>query len=98
MPPVPARGLHQGWGMFRLSIVLLAAFWPALLVAQTPGETTLREVPIQALSDRSFTPLAQAALSIRPTEWKHAETTNFIYHYFRSFVAAPVAVESEFYY
>ena len=78
--------------------IFLALLWPALLAAQTPGDTTLREVPLQALSDRSFTPLAQAALSIRPTEWKHAETANFIYHYFHSFIAAPVAVESEFYY
>ena len=50
------------------------------------------------LSDRAFTPLGQAALAIRPQEWKHAETANFIYHYFHSFVAAPVAVEAEFYY
>ncbi len=38
------------------------------------------------------------ALSIRQGEWKHGETDHFIFHYFRSFVAAPVAMESEFYY
>src|ERR1044072_3474175 len=84
--------------MFLRSLHLLALRWPAFLMAQTPGDTALREVPVQALSDRSFTPLAQAALSIRPKEWKHAETANFIYHYFHSYIAAPVAVESEFYY
>jgi len=81
-------------------LLLLAALWPAMLFAQAPAPTdsALREVPLQALSDRSFTPLAQAALTVRSTEWKHAETANFIYHYFHSFIAAPVAVEAEFYY
>jgi hypothetical protein len=82
--------------MFRC--FLLFAFWPVLLGAQVPGDSALREMPLQTLSDRNFTPLAQAALSIRPSEWKHAETANFIYHYFHSFIAAPVAVEAEFYY
>lgn len=79
-----------------LFLCLLAPGWMA--IGQEPGDSTLKEVPLQALSDRSFTPLGLAALSIRPGEWKHAETANFIYHYFHSFIAAPVAVESEFYY
>jgi hypothetical protein len=80
------------------SLLFLIAFWPALLFAQAPADPALHEVTLQALSDRNFTPLAQAALTIRPAEWKHAETTNFIYHYFHSFIAAPVSVEAEFYY
>ena len=92
--PVASRDFAMP--MFRL--LLLLALWPAVLFAQEPADTTLREVPLQALSDRNFTPLAQAALTIRPTEWKHAETANFVYHYFHSFIAAPVAVEAEFYY
>jgi hypothetical protein len=78
--------------------LIAAALWPAWALAQAPVDSTLREVPLQALSDRNLIPLGQAALSIRPTEWKHAETTNFIIHYFHSFIAAPVAVEAEFYY
>jgi hypothetical protein len=77
---------------------LILLLLPGALFAQAPGDSALREVPVQALSDRNFTPLAQAALSIRPSEWKHAETANFIYHYFHSFIAAPVSVEAEFYY
>jgi len=61
-------------------------------------EGTLKEVPLQSLSDRSLTPLGQAALSIHPNDWKHAETTNFVYHFFHGFIAAPVSVEAEFYY
>ena len=57
-----------------------------------------KEIPFSQLSDRSLTPLGQAALSIRSSEWKHAESTNFIYHFFQGFVAAPVSVEAEFYY
>lgn len=91
-------GVASESGMFRRRFLLLAAaLAPLALHGQTP-ENSLREVPVQALSDRSFTPLGQAALSIRPNDWKHAETTNFIYHYFQSFIAAPVAVEAEFYY
>src|SRR6202012_2812457 len=62
------------------------------------GEGTLKEVPMQSLTDRAITPLGQAALSIHPNDWKHAETTNFVYHFFHGFVAAPVSVEAEFYY
>ncbi len=84
-------------GMLRRFLLIAAVSVPLALSAQTP-DSTLREVPIQTLSDRNFTALGQAALSIRPNDWKHAETTNFIYHYFQSFIAAPVAVEAEFYY
>ncbi|MDB6150197.1 MAG: hypothetical protein JWQ44_1645 [Chthoniobacter sp.] len=67
------------------------------LLAQTP-DTPFTERPLAETSDRNFTPLGQAALGIRSADWKHAETANFIYHYFQSFVAAPVSVEAEFYY
>ena len=68
--------------------------------AQEPasGLDGLKEKPFAALSSPYVTPLGAAALSIRPTEWKHAETENFIYHYFHSFIATPVSVEAEFYY
>jgi hypothetical protein len=62
------------------------------------GLDELKEVNFAALSNPYITPLGTAALSIRPTEWKHAETDNFIYHYFHGFVATPVSVEAEFYY
>ncbi len=62
------------------------------------GLDGLKEVPFTALSNPYVTPLGAAALSIRPTEWKHAETDNFVYHYFHSFIATPVSVEAEFYY
>lgn len=62
------------------------------------ADGALVDVPFSQLSDRQLRPLGQAALAIRVSEWRHAETTNFIYHYFQSFVAAPVSVEAEFYY
>ena len=63
-------------------------------------ETTgaLPELTFYQLSDRSLGALGQAALGIRPTEWKHAETKNFAYHFFHGYVAGPVSVEAEFYY
>jgi hypothetical protein len=82
-------------------LFLIALLLTGHLLAQTSAEQPvggLPEVPFQALSDRSLTALGQAALTIRPADWKHAETTNFIYHYFQSFIVGPVSVEAEFYY
>lgn len=82
----------------RLWLALLFAGLAAPASADEPANGAMKEIPRSQLSDQSVTPLGQAALGIRPGEWKHAETTNFIYHYFQSFVAAPVSVEAEFYY
>jgi hypothetical protein len=82
----------------RLSLVLLFAGVAFRGIAQEPANGAMKEIPLTQLSDRSLTPLGQAALGIRANEWKHAESTNFIYHYFQSFVAAPVSEEAEFYY
>ena len=80
-------------------LVWLAATATGSAQAQAPvGLDGLKEVPFASLSSPYVTPLGAAALSIRPTEWKHAETDNFIYHYFHSFIATPVSVEAEFYY
>lgn len=58
----------------------------------------LTEISFAQLSDRTRTRLGEAALSINSAAWKHAETANFIYHFFHSFIATPVSVEAEFYY
>ena len=63
-----------------------------------PAPGALPEVALAQLSDRSFAPLGQAALAIRANDWKHAETPNFVYHFFQSFIATPVSVEAEYYY
>ena len=78
------------------AICALLFFAAPALAQENAG--ALREIPLTQLSDRNFFPLGRAALSIRPNDWKHAETANFIYHFFHSYVAAPVAVEAEFYY
>jgi len=78
-----------------------------LVLAKASGQATgddtrgidgLPEVAFDRLSDKSVTALGRAALEIRPTEWKHGETTNFVYHFFHGFVATPVSVEAEYYY
>ena len=61
-------------------------------------EGPLPELPFTQLSDRTLGALGQAALGIRANEWKHAETKNFVYHFFSGFIAGPVSVEAEFYY
>ena len=74
-------------------LVLLVSFAAA---QTTPGD--FKAVPMSALSDANVSTLGRQALAIRPTEWQHAETDHFIYHFFQSFVAAPVSVEAEFFY
>jgi len=73
----------------------------APLKAQDPdpvGINALTEVPLSQLSDPGNSVLGQAALAVRPGDWKHAETPHFILHFFRNFVAAQAAVELEYYY
>ena len=57
------------------------------------GINALAEVGLSQLSDPGNTALGQAALAVRPGEWKHAETPHFILHFFRNFVAAQAAVQ-----
>jgi len=42
--------------------------------------------------------LGQAALSIHPNDWKHAETPNFVYHFFHGFRLPRRSGGAEFYY
>ena len=58
----------------------------------------LEEVDLSKLSDSNISALGKEALSIEPDQWKHAETKNFVYHYFHGYAAGPVASEAEFYY
>jgi hypothetical protein len=78
------------------AVLAIATFVPAQCDAQE-NIGGLAEVGAHQLSDGTVSRLGQAALAIRATEWKHAETKNFIYHYFQSFVATPVSVEAEFF-
>jgi len=78
--------------------VLLAAM-PCAALAQ--GKTLLgqlREESLDELSDSQISALGRKALAIKPDEWHHAETKNFIYHFRQNFIATPVSVEAEFYY
>lgn len=62
------------------------------------GLNGLAEVELSALTQQDESVLGVKALTIHPQAWRHAETTHFIYHYERSFVATPVSVEAEFYF
>lgn len=66
--------------------------------AQTPDTTPFTEKPLAQISDNALTALGQRALAIRPAAWKHAETTNFVLHYFTDVAGRAVASEAEFYY
>ncbi|HWL54221.1 MAG TPA: hypothetical protein VNQ90_17405 [Chthoniobacteraceae bacterium] len=58
----------------------------------------LKEIAFSDLSDRTIAEAGRQALAMRPEAWKHAETEHFVLHFRERSVAAPVAVEAEFYY
>ena len=62
------------------------------------GLNALAEVEFARLTQQDRNPLGIKALAINAADWKHAETEHFIYHYQRSYVATPVAVEAEFHF
>ena len=76
---------------------MIAAHADAQL-APTTGINSLPEVPFAQLSQQDRNPLGAKALAINPADWKHGETEHFIYHYQRSYVATPVAIEAEFHF
>jgi hypothetical protein len=67
-------------------------------LAPTAGLNSLPEVPFAQLTQQDRNPLGAKALAINAADWKHGETEHFIYHYQRSYVATPVAVEAEFHF
>jgi len=93
-----APGRRRRCAGLLISILAAGLAFPFSATRAEDGTGALKETSLELLSDRALTPLGKAALSIRPSEWKHAESANFVYHYFHSFIAAPVSVEAEFYY
>ena len=81
--------------MDRLHCTAIVSFF---LMMQLAWSTGLQEVPLNQLTNDASSPLAKFALAIHPTQWKHAETAHFVYHFPDLFIANPVAVEAEFYY
>ena len=67
-------------------------------LAETTGLNSLPEGPFAQLTQQDRNPLGAKALAINAADWKHGETEHFVYHYQRSYVATPVAVEAEFHF
>jgi hypothetical protein len=63
---------------------------------EPPRDIPLIEKPFNELSDQQVDDLGQKALAIKPDQWKHAETDNFILHYRRVTEAEKVAREVEY--
>jgi hypothetical protein len=85
----------------KISISMMALLFSIAAVAAEDdprGLNGLPEIALQKLTDKNITPMGERALAIRVNEWKHGETTNFVYHFFHGFIATPVSVEAEFYY
>jgi hypothetical protein len=93
--------------MRSLSKYFLVSLWSVIWISSvaagemfTPaaGLNALPEVEFSRLSQRDPTALGERALAIRPAQWKHGETANFIYHFVNSYVVTPISVEAEFHY
>jgi hypothetical protein len=78
--------------------ILRSALLFVIFASAALAESEFKEIPFVSLSDRNISPLGNKALGIRANDWKHAESAHFVYHFFQSFVAAPVSVEAEFFY
>ncbi len=84
------------------SLRWMACIIPCVLPVATYGQIQatggLEPKPFQTLTEQPSSEFANAAFRVRPGEWLHSETENFIYHYFESFIATPVAIEAEYHY
>ncbi|MDQ6624213.1 MAG: hypothetical protein M3Y86_12125 [Verrucomicrobiota bacterium] len=92
-------------GTFARSQTPSPAAWPfntpspvQALASSTPPPQNppLQEKSWAQLSQPVVSPVGASALAIKPNEWKHAETENFILHYRRVRDADNVASEIEF--
>lgn len=79
-------------------MVRLLLLLSLLGVAASAEEAVFTEKPLRDIRDNQVSSLGTTALSIRPAEWKHAETPNFVVHYHDSAAGQAVASECEFYY
>ena len=80
------------------AIVSAILFAASALHAQTPATTAgLTDIDAARINRSTMSPLAVVALAGK-SDWKHAETTNFIYHFSERAAADAIATESEFFY
>ena len=61
-----------------------------------PYDVALRQEPWEKLPDRQISRVGQEALALRPQQWRHGETENFVFHYRGLSEALQVAREIEF--
>lgn len=64
--------------------------------SEPPRDVPLVEKSWDDLSNKEVGDYGQLALAVKPQEWKHAETDNFVIHYRRATEARKVAREIEF--
>lgn len=59
---------------------------------------TIPSIRWEDISDRDISPDGRLALSLRPDDWRHAETDHFVYHYIDEKTAYTVYLYAEIYY
>ena len=61
-----------------------------------PYDVPLRQERWEQLADHAISPAGEKALALRPEQWRHGETENFIFHYRSLSDALQIAREIEF--
>ena len=89
------RLLHRTATPFAIALTLAAT---GAELAPVTGLNALPTIAFAQLSQHDRNPLGAKALGIHPADWQHGETDHFIYHFQKSYVATPVAVEAEFHF
>jgi hypothetical protein len=94
------RGVQRDWrGRWKILLPLLLTLFSFPAHGQNSTRLgSLEARDLAAITSQPSATLGRAALAINPSQWKHAETEHFVYHYANSYVATPVSVEAEAYY
>lgn len=97
--PLPAQSPSPAWPFPSRTSGSAANAIPAPTIARStppPYDVPLRQEAWDKLSDRAISPAGEKALALRPNQWRHGETENFIIHYRSLSDALQIAREIEF--
>ncbi len=97
--PLRAQAPSPAWPFLSPSPGNLARPTPAPSAARStppPFDVPLRQERWEQLPDHAISPAGEKALALRPQQWRHGETENFIIHYRGLSDALQIAREIEF--
>jgi len=95
--PLSAQSPSPAWPFPSRAAGQTAAPLPVVVPSTPPPyDVPLRQERWEQLADHAISPAGEKALAIRPEQWRHGETENFIIHYRSLGDALQIAREIEF--